>query len=56
MQLTDDDIREFVEIWEKEFHERLSNDEARRHASLLLDLYTELYLSRRAKRLQNHDP
>jgi hypothetical protein len=56
MQFTDDDIHEFADIWEREFHERLSNDAARRHASLLLDLYMELYLSRRAKRLQNNDP
>lgn len=45
MQLTDADIREFSDLWEKEFHERLSIDEARRHASLLIDLYAELYLA-----------
>lgn len=45
MQLTDEDIREFTDIWEKEFHERLSIEDAQREASLFLDLYAELYLS-----------
>ena len=49
MQLTDEDIREFADIWESEFHEQLSRADAQRHASLFLDLYTELYLSPEAK-------
>ena len=49
MQLTDEDIREFADIWESEFHDRLSSANTRNHASLFLDLYTELYLSPEAK-------
>jgi len=37
MQLTDDDIREFVKIWSAEFHETITDEEARLSASMLLD-------------------
>jgi hypothetical protein len=39
MQFTDTDLREFTEIWQEEFHEPISEDEARHAASLLMDLY-----------------
>ncbi len=39
MQLDDNDIREFVELWELEFHEKLSPGEAQACASVLLELY-----------------
>jgi hypothetical protein len=39
MYLEDEDIREFSELWKKEFSETLSPDKARHHASLLLELY-----------------
>jgi len=40
MQLTDEDIREFSELWQQEFHETLSPGEARQYASSLLELYS----------------
>jgi hypothetical protein len=39
MQLEDEDIREFAELWEEEFGETLSEKDARHHASRLLTLY-----------------
>jgi hypothetical protein len=39
MQLSDHDIREFQVIWQQEFGETLSPDQARREALLLLELY-----------------
>ena len=42
MQLDDQDIREFIVLWKKEFDEDLSFDEARYHASQLLELYALL--------------
>lgn len=42
MQLTDDDIREFQEIWKKEFKEEISFEQARREAALVLELYSIL--------------
>ncbi len=39
MQLSDDDIQEFIEIWKKEFGETISVDDARRHATQLLTLF-----------------
>ena len=38
MYLEDDELREFSELWEQEFHETLSIDEARAEASRLLEL------------------
>lgn len=40
MQLTDEKIREFSEIWQAEFNETLSPEQARAAASQLLTLYT----------------
>ena len=42
MQLADEDIGEFTVLWKKEFKEALSPDEARHHASQLLELYALL--------------
>jgi hypothetical protein len=42
MELTDQDIREFIAVWEAEFSELLTVEEARLHASLLLRLYFHL--------------
>ena len=39
MQLTDEDIREFAALWKEEFAEEISQQEARRYASQLLELY-----------------
>lgn len=39
MQLTEDDIREFIEIWSAEFNEALTPEDAKRFASALLELY-----------------
>jgi hypothetical protein len=42
MQLTDEDIREFSDLWRKEFNETLSPGDARRYASSILELYALL--------------
>ena len=39
MKLTDEDIREFTEIWSREFGEVLAPDQARHEATQLLELY-----------------
>jgi hypothetical protein len=39
MQLTDHDLREFMEIWSDEFQEAITLDDARQCASMLLELY-----------------
>ena len=39
MQLQDDDIREFSDLWKEEFNEILTISKAREYASLLLELY-----------------
>lgn len=43
MHLDEASLREFAEIWRQEFGETLSLDEARHHASRLLELYALLY-------------
>ncbi len=42
MNLHEDDFREFAQIWSEEFREALSIEEARYHASMLLELYSVL--------------
>jgi hypothetical protein len=42
MQFTEADLREFMEIWQEEFQESISMDEARHSAHLLLELYALL--------------
>lgn len=43
MYLEDDELRELSKLWEQEFNETLSLNEARIQASLLLELYGRLY-------------
>lgn len=45
MQLEEDDLREFMEIWSGEFHESLTLEDARRHATALMELYALLVSS-----------
>ncbi|MHB8523783.1 MAG: hypothetical protein ACYDH9_23930 [Limisphaerales bacterium] len=42
MQLGEEDIREFRDIWREEFKETISPEEAHHRASLLLELYALL--------------
>jgi len=42
MQLSDKDIREFAAVWKGEFGEEISDIEARRNATQLLQLYSLL--------------
>lgn len=42
MDLEENDIAEFAELWKQEFNETISLDEARHCASQLLELYTIL--------------
>lgn len=39
MQLEEDDIREFAQIWKEEFGEKLSAKEAHYHASRFIELF-----------------
>ncbi|HEX4961375.1 MAG TPA: hypothetical protein VF173_11090 [Thermoanaerobaculia bacterium] len=39
MEITDDDIRRFQEIWREEFEEDIGTDEAREHITRLDALY-----------------
>lgn len=50
MQLTDDDIREFQEIWKAEFNEEITADRARTEGTLLLELFVLLAKHARARR------
>lgn len=43
MHLDEASLREFAEIWQEEFGETISLDEARHQASRLLELYALLY-------------
>jgi hypothetical protein len=42
MDLDEADIREFADLWKHEFREDLTSDEARHHASLLIELYVAI--------------
>ena len=50
MQITDDDIRRFQDIWREEFGEEITVDEAREHITRLDALYLLLYGPRRRRR------
>lgn len=39
MELGDEDIQEFITLWQEEFGETISLEKARHHASQLLELY-----------------
>jgi len=45
MQLTEDDLQEFMEIWREEFNAPITAEDARQRATELLDLYVLLSLS-----------
>lgn len=49
MQITNDDIRRFQEIWREEFQEEITADEAREHIARLDALYLFLYRQRRRR-------
>jgi hypothetical protein len=49
MELTEDDIREFQEVWLDEFKEPISPDDARQRFDELLELYA---ICARVKRKQ----
>ena len=55
MELTQDDLEEFVEIWKAEFGIQLSADEARYHAGRILDLYRAVAQSRAQLANGGHD-
>ena len=42
MELSDEQIKAFIECWERDFGERLTAEQARVEASRLLDFFTEL--------------
>lgn len=42
MNLTDDELREFIRMWQEEFQEAISMDYARKRAGELVELYTAL--------------
>ena len=42
MQLEENEIREFAELWKQEFNETISPGEAQARASVLLELYALL--------------
>jgi hypothetical protein len=42
MQLNDEDVREFQEIWKRTFKEDIALGDARHCASQLIELYTQL--------------
>jgi hypothetical protein len=42
MQLTEDDLEEFMEIWREEFNEPITAEDASQRATALLDLYVIL--------------
>jgi hypothetical protein len=42
MQLTEDDLQEFIKIWRDEFNEPIAPEDASQRATDLLDLYVIL--------------
>ncbi len=42
MQFTDADLQEFVALWKEEFHETITEAEARLRASSFMELYALL--------------
>lgn len=56
MDLTDQDIEEFVAIWRQEFHEDLPLAEARTRATQLLELCAILIEGPKAPRLDEVEP
>ena len=57
MELEEADIRAFINLWQKEFHECLSLDQGTERATELLELYAVLYgPKQRAPRQGRHPP
>jgi hypothetical protein len=44
MQFTEADLQEFMALWKEEFHETITEAEARLSASALMELYAFLAL------------
>ncbi len=44
MPITESDLREFIKIWNEEFHETIALGDAKRSATALLELYAWLVL------------
>jgi hypothetical protein len=42
VKFTDEDIRQFVAIWQREFGEMITDDKARLEAGLVMELYWAL--------------
>jgi hypothetical protein len=42
LQLTEDDLKEFAALWKEEFHETITEADARLAAASLMELYTWL--------------
>ncbi|MGD0904703.1 MAG: hypothetical protein ABR924_17340 [Terracidiphilus sp.] len=42
MPITEDDLQEFIEIWNEEFHETIALGDAKHSAASLLELYAWL--------------
>jgi hypothetical protein len=56
MQSSDDDLREFIDLWSEEFYEALSMKDARIFASTLMDLFSLLASDHLANaNQQSHD-
>lgn len=53
MELTDDDILEFQEIWRNEFKETISADDARQRFHELIELYA--FFARAARKRPGPD-
>ena len=42
MQFSDQDLEEYQQIWKEEFHEEISQENARHSASMLMELFVLL--------------
>lgn len=42
MEFKDEDIKEFIRLWEEEFGEKLSSEEARLKTDLLIDFWYQI--------------
>jgi len=45
MQFTEEELRDYMEIWSDEFHETISLEEARLSATMLMELFAVLAFS-----------
>jgi hypothetical protein len=51
MELSDEDVKEFVDLWEAEFGERLTMEIGRAEAKRLLDFFVTISNARLSNRL-----